>query len=279
MAKSPITNAFTIDFEDWYQAFEIFKVDSWHKFESRIERNCQRMLEILKTHDVKATFFVLGYLADNFPELIRCIHELGHEIGSHSYSHLPVVRISPSQFNEEISRTNEAVRKITGKNPIGFRAPMFSIIDETNEAFDILAKNGIRYDSSIHPTLQYRFGIIKADRFRHEITTVSRKKIVEIPVTTARMFGANLPVGGGAYFRLWPYWFTKWSFQRVNNQGRPAVFYFHPWEFDSEQPKIDVPWKLAATHYHRLASTEKKLHKLLTDFKFSTMSNVFDLGY
>jgi polysaccharide deacetylase family protein (PEP-CTERM system associated) len=279
MAQPPITNAFTIDFEDWYQAFEIFKIDSWHKFESRIERNCQRMLEILKAHDVKATFFVLGYLADNFPELIRCIHELGHEIGSHSYSHSAVVRISSSQFDEEISRTNEAVRKITGKNPIGFRAPMFSIIDETNEAFDILAKNGMRYDSSIHPTLQYRFGIIKADRFRHEIITTSRKKIIEIPVTTARMFGVNLPVGGGAYFRLWPYWFTKWNFQRVNNQGRPAVFYFHPWEFDSEQPKIDVPWKLSATHYHRLASTEKKLHKLLTDFKFSTMSNVFDLGY
>ena len=279
MARSPITNAFTIDFEDWYQAFEVFKVDSWHKFESRIERNCHRMLEILKSHDVKATFFVLGYIADHFPELIRSIHELGHEIGSHSYSHFRIVDLTPEKFHDEIARTNEAVRNITGKNPIGFRAPMFSITSESDASFDILANNGIRYDSSIHPTLQYRFGIIKADRFRHDITTPSRKKMVEIPVTTARIFGANIPVGGGAYFRLWPYWFTKMAFRNVNKQGRPIVFYFHPWEFDSEQPKIEVPWKLSATHYHRLGATEKKLHKLLSDFKFSTMSNVFDLGY
>jgi len=274
-----IINAFTIDFEDWYQGLEIHKVESWHKFESRIERNCVKLLEILKAHDVKATFFVLGFLAEKYPNLIQMIHELGHEIGSHGYSHTQIFRLSKEQFGEEISRTNEAVFKVTRKHPIGFRAPIFSIIKESYWALDILARNGYKYDSSIYPTLKYRYGKIKADRFRHEITTESNLKIVEIPVATAKFLRVNLPVGGGAYFRVWPYAVTKWAFSGLNKQGRPGVFYMHPWEIDPDQPKIELPARLSLTHYHRLGSTEKKLHKLLDDFRFSTMADVFELDY
>ncbi len=274
-----IVNVFTVDFEDWYQGLEIHKVDTWHKFESRIERNCAKILEILKTHDVRGTFFVLGYLAERYPHLIKMIDGLGHEIGSHGYSHTQVFRMTPEGFSSELSRTNEAVYKAIGKNPIGFRAPIFSIVKESSWALDVLVKNGYRYDSSIYPTLNYRYGIVKADRFRHELATESDRRIIEIPVATAKFLKINLPVGGGAYFRVWPYMVTKWAFRQLNRQGRPGVFYIHPWELDPEQPRIELPKRLSLTHYHRLASTEKKLHKLLTNFKFSSMTEVFDLGY
>jgi polysaccharide deacetylase family protein (PEP-CTERM system associated) len=274
-----IVNAFTVDFEDWYQGLEIHKVDTWHKFESRIERSCHTTLEILKSHNVRATFFVLGFLAEKYPHLIKMIHDLGHEIGSHGYSHSQVFRLTPEQFSRELSRTNDAVYKAIGKAPIGFRAPIFSIIKQSSWAFDVLAQNGIRYDSSIYPTFNYRYGVVKANRFRHEICTNSDHKIVEIPVATATFMKMNLPVGGGAYFRVWPYAVTKWAFRQINRQGRPGVFYIHPWELDPEQPKIELPMRLSLTHYHRLSSTENKLNNLLDDFQFSSMSEVFSLGY
>ncbi len=274
-----IINAFTVDFEDWYQGLEIHKVETWHKFESRIERNCQKILAILKAHNVRGTFFVLGYLAEKFPHLIKMIDELGHEVGSHGYSHTQVLNLTPDQFSAEIARTSEAVYKAIGKHPIGFRAPIFSIVRECYWAFDVLAKNGIRYDSSVYPTFNYRYGMVRANRFRHELTTESDRKLIEIPVATATFLKMNLPVGGGAYFRVWPYAVTNWAFRQLNRQGRPGVFYVHPWELDPGQPKIELPRRLSLTHYHRLGSTEKKLNKLLNDFKFSTVSEVFDLDY
>jgi polysaccharide deacetylase family protein (PEP-CTERM system associated) len=274
-----IINVFTIDFEDWYQGLEVYKIDAWHKFESRIERNCAKILEILKAHDIRGTFFVLGYLAEKYPDLLKVIDGLGHEIGSHAYSHTQVFRLTPQQFSSELARTNEAVYKAIGKAPIGFRAPIFSIVKESSWALEMLVKNGFRYDSSIYPTFNYRYGIVRANRFRHELYTESDHKIIEIPVATASFIKMNLPVGGGAYFRFWPYAVTKWAFRQLNGQGRPGVFYIHPWELDPEQPKIDLPRRLSLTHYHRLASTEKKLHKLLSDFEFSSMTEVFDLGY
>jgi polysaccharide deacetylase family protein (PEP-CTERM system associated) len=277
MAK--ITNAFTIDFEDWYQGLEIHKVDTWHKFESRIERNCNKILEILQAHDVKATFFVLGYLAENNPNLIKMIHDLGHEIGSHGYSHTQVFRLTPQQFADEMARTSDALGKITGKRPIGFRAPIFSIIESSYWALDILAKQGFLYDSSIYPTFNYRYGMVKANRFCHELKTDSDRQIVEIPVATAKLMSINLPTGGGAYFRVWPYAVTRWAFRQLNRQGQPGVFYIHPWEIDPEQPKIKLPARLSLTHYHRLASTEKKLHKLLSDFQFGPMYEVYKFDY
>ena len=272
-------NVFTIDFEDWYQGLEIHKVDTWGNFDSRIERNCHKILEILSKHDVKATFFVLGYLAEKNPELIKMIHEAGHEIGSHGYSHTQIFRLTPDQFNTELARTSDAVHKITGRRPIGFRAPIFSIINESLWALDVLIKNGFCYDSSIYPTFNYRYGMIKADRFYHELATEKNSKIIEIPVATAKFIKVNLPVGGGAYFRVWPYAVTKWAFRQINKQGRPAVFYIHPWELDPDQPRIPLPPRLSLTHYHRLGSTEGKLHRLLSDFRFSSMSDVFKLNY
>jgi polysaccharide deacetylase family protein (PEP-CTERM system associated) len=274
-----VVNAFTVDFEDWYQGLEVFKVDTWHNFESRIERNCSKILQILKSHDVTATFFVLGYLAEKNPDLIKLIYDAGHEVGSHGYSHSQIFNLTPSEFDSELARTNETIFKIIGRKAIGFRAPIFSIISDSIWALDILAENGFLYDSSIYPTFNYRYGMVKADRFRHELPTKSGRRITEIPVATARFMGQNLPVGGGAYFRVWPYFVTRWAFRQLNRHGIPGVFYIHPWEIDPEQPRLPLPRRLSLTHYHRLRSTEGKLHKLLSDFKFSSMARAFGFDY
>lgn len=271
--------AFSVDFEDWYQGFEIIPTESWENYPARIERNCVKILELLKAHSIKATFFVLGYLAERYPHLIRAIYDDGHEIGSHGYSHTQIFRLSPEKFDDEIKRTNEAIVKITGKNPIGFRAPIFSIIEESLWAIDVLAENGFLYDSSIYPTLNYRYGIVKAERFVHEINTERGNKIVEIPVSTAKFANLNIPVGGGAYFRIWPYFVTRWGFRQVVRDGQPGVFYIHPWEIDTEQPRIKLPKRLSLTHYTNLRSTEKRLTRLFNDFSFSSMADVFGFEY
>jgi len=272
-------NAFTVDFEDWYQGLEIYKVDSWHKFETRIDRYCDQFLELLERHNTKATFFVLGYVAEKLPRLVELIHKGGHEIGSHGYGHNQIFRLTREQFNDEIVRTDEAIMSITGKKPIGFRAPIFSIVEGSYWAFDVLLDNGYQYDSSIFPVLNYRYGVVKSNRFRHPITAESGRQIVELPVTTGRLLGVNLPVGGGAYFRIWPYAVIKWGFRQVNHLGNPGMFYVHPWEIDPDQPKTEMPGRIYLTHYWRLGSTLKNLDKLLTDFEFSSAAEVFGFNY
>lgn len=271
--------AFSVDFEDWYQGLEIIPLDTWEKYPARIERNCHKFLQILKDRKIKATFFILGYLAEKFPHLIEAINAEGHEIGSHGFSHTQLFRLTPEKFDGEIKRTNEAIVKITGKNPIGFRAPIFSIIEDSLWAIDVLAENGFLYDSSIYPTINYRYGIVKSERFLHHIKTEKGNKIAEIPVTTSKFLGQNIPVGGGAYFRIWPYFVTRWGFRQVVRDGAPGVFYIHPWEIDTEQPRIKLPLRLSLTHYTNLKTTEKKLEKLFGDFKFSSMADVFGFEY
>lgn len=271
--------AFSVDFEDWYQGLEIIPFETWDKYEARIERNCHKILEILNRNNTKATFFVLGYLAEKYPGLIKLIHSEGHEIGSHGFSHAQIFRLTPDEFDNEIKRTNNAVADAIGKRPIGFRAPIFSIIQKSFWAFDILAENGFIYDSSIFPIFNYRYGVVSADRFKHIVKTEKGNKIIEIPVSTARFMNINLPIGGGAYFRIWPYIVTKWGFNQVLRNGQPGVFYMHPWEIDSEQPKIKLPLRLSLTHYIRLKSTERNLEKLLKDFEFSSMADIFGFDY
>jgi polysaccharide deacetylase family protein (PEP-CTERM system associated) len=272
-------NAFTVDFEDWYQGLEIYKVDTWQSFESRIEGYCHEFLEILDRHTTKATFFVLGYIAEKYPQLIRSIHDAGHEIGSHGYGHNQIFKMTPEEFTSEVVRTSDAIMNITGKKPIGFRAPIFSITSESLWALDVLVSNGYKYDSSIFPVFNYRYGVVKADRFRHTIVTEKGNEIDEIPVATGRLMGINLPVGGGAYFRIWPYAVTRWGIRQMNRAGHPAVFYIHPWEIDPHQPRIEMPRRIRITHYHRLGSTKKKLEMLFSDFNFAGMSDVFGIEY
>jgi polysaccharide deacetylase family protein (PEP-CTERM system associated) len=271
-------NAMTVDLEDWYQGLEVVDIDAWGEYESRIDQACRRLLAYLDRYDTKATFFVLGYLAERNPEIVKRIHDSGHEIGSHGFSHTPVYRLSPVEFESELSRTNDLIHDITGHYPVGFRSPFFSIVKETYWAFDVLANNGFRYDSSIFPTWNYRYGIRTANPRRHEIETDGSGTITEIPVSTCRVLGYNFPVGGGAYFRILPYFVTRFCIKRCNRKNIPFVFYIHPWEFDPEQPVLPLPKRIALTHYHRIGSTGNKFEKLLSEFRFSTVSEVFSLN-
>jgi len=270
-----VTNAFTIDFEDWYQGLEI-PVTEWHRFEDRIVPVGQRLLQTLDDAGVKGTFFILGYIAEHHPALIRDIAAAGHEIATHGYSHTLIYTQAPATFREEIKRAVGAVEQATGHKVLGHRAPFFSITKQSLWALDILGELGLVYDTSIFPVMNYRYGIEDAPRWPYSFEA-GGQSMREFPVSTWRVLGKNLPIAGGAYFRIFPYMVTRSGFRSINRGGRPAVFYLHPWELDPAHPRIPLPRRIAATHYFNLAATEKRLIRLLRDFRFAPMKDVIGL--
>ncbi len=222
---------------------------------------------------MRATFFVLGAVAEKHPGLVGEIAAAGHEVGTHGYSHTLIYRLSRDAFREELRRSIGLVEDVTGTAVLGHRAPFFSITKESLWALDILAECGIRYDSSIFPVVNYRYGIPDAPRWPYEIP-LRDTTLLEFPVTTYRLLGRNVPVAGGAYFRIYPYLLTRHAFRSINRQGRPAVFYLHPWEIDPEHPRIPLPRRIALTHYFNLGSTQRRLRRLLADFTFAPMREV-----
>ena len=270
-----ITNAFSVDFEDWFQCLEVIPMTSWGGYEFRIEKNAARLLDLLDEGGVQATFFILGYVAKRFPQLIKEIANRGHTLGTHGYSHVQVYKQAPAEFSEELKKAIGLVSDITGQRIYGFRAPIFSIIEKSLWALDILLEQGIIYDSSIYPVWNYRYGIVSNERFAYKRATPANNTIVEIPIATAQYLKINIPVGGGAYLRILPYQVTRAGLKKINREGRPFVFYIHPWEIDPEHPRIDLPFRIAATHYFNLSSTEPKLKKLMRDFKFAPLEKVF----
>jgi polysaccharide deacetylase family protein (PEP-CTERM system associated) len=267
--NAPIINAFSVDFEDWYQCLEVIPLSSWGGYESRIERNAHRMLDLLDGGDIKATFFILGYTAEKYPHLIKEIHNRGHMLGTHGYSHRQVYKMKRAEFAEELKKAIGFVSDITGCRVYGFRAPIFSIVSESLWALDILLEQGLIYDSSIYPVLNYRYGIVSNERFVHILTTPGGRNITEIPIAAARYFNLNVPVGGGAYLRILPYAVTRAGLKKINNEGQPFVFYIHPWEIDPGHPKIELPFRISATHYFNLKATTGRLKKLFGDFRFA----------
>lgn len=269
-------NAITIDFEDWYQGLEI-PSDGWHRFEDRMARGGRRILELLAAAKTRGTFFVLGAVAERHPDLVKEIAGAGHEIASHGHSHTLVYRQSPAAFREELRRSIGMLQEITQTPVVGYRAPFFSITKESLWALDVLAEEGIRYDSSVYPTRNPRYGIPDAPRLPHVIET-NGGPIQELPISTLEVRGQRIPVGGGAYFRIWPYALTRKAFQALNRQSQAALFYLHPWEVDPDHPRIDVPKRIALTHYINLRATESRLERLLRDFAFAPVREVFDVG-
>jgi len=251
-------------------------MSQWDGFESRIERNAHKMLDLLDEADVKATFFILGHVADHFPHLVREIAKRGHVPGTHGYSHKQVYKQAPQEFGEELKRAVGTVRDLTGQRLYGYRAPIFSIVRESLWALDILLDQGLMYDSSIFPVLNYRYGMVSNHRFAHSLTTPSGRTIVEIPVAATRFLNVNVPVGGGAYLRILPYAITRAGLRRINKESQPFAFYVHPWEVDPDHPRApNVPFRISATHYFNLRSTDRKLRKLLSDFKFAPIETAF----
>ena len=266
-------NAFTVDLEDWYQGLTSTNplVERWPSFESRVEKSTRDLLAILSEQDVRATFFVLGYVADSYPDLIAEIAAAGHEIGVHGYYHRFVSRLTAAEFAEELDRTVAAIDRITGIRPIGHRAPYFSLNGDTPWAFEVLESHGFLYDSSVFPTKNMLYGFPDAPRFPYK---VPGHEVIEFPATTISMAGKKWPIAGGFYNRALPYAAIRHGIRQVNEQGEPAIIYIHPWELDTGQTYDRVTFRERITHYHGRRGLEKKLIQLLTDFQFGTLQDL-----
>lgn len=270
----PITNYLSIDVEDYYQvsAFEdVASPANWEAFSSRVERNTTIILEILAAHNIKATFFVVGWIAERHPALVKEIRRQGHEIGCHSYLHRKVYDFTPQQFRDDTQRAKTIIEGILDEPCLGYRAPSYSITQKSLWALDILENLGFQYDSSIFPVYHDLYGIPDAPRFRYQH---QNSKLIEFPISTAKVWGKNIPVAGGGYFRLFPYWLTKRLLMTINrNEQQPFMFYLHPWEIDPGQPRFAKARLLSKfRHYNNLDKTAARFTRLLQDFRFGPIS-------
>jgi polysaccharide deacetylase family protein (PEP-CTERM system associated) len=269
-------NALTVDVEDYYQvsAFERqIPREDWDNYPGRVVDNTRRILEALARHNTKATFFVLGWVADRSPQLIREIDAAGHETGSHGYWHRLIYEQSPAEFRSDVRQSRTAIEQAIGRPVSAYRAPSFSVTRQSLWALETLVEEGFRIDSSIFPIRHDRYGIAGALRHPHVVETPAGA-IVEFPATTARFGRVNLPISGGGYFRLAPYRVTATLLKRVNHrENRPFAFYTHPWEFDPEQPRLAAGSRQSRfRHYVNLRSTAAKFDRLLSRFAFGTIS-------
>ena len=269
-----IRNALTVDVEDYFHVANLapnIRRASWNSRESRVVGNTQKLLAIFEQFDVRGTFFVLGWVAERYPQLIRDIAARGHEIACHGFSHRLVYEQSPEEFYQETLRAKNLLQDITGSAVLGYRAASYSIVRESLWALDILAELGFVYDSSIFPVRHDRYGIHDAERAPHRMATPTGKYIVEWPLATARILGFRLPVAGGGYFRLFPYGLSRWGLASINRRElRPFVFYLHPWEIDPAQPRVSASWLSRFRHYTNLGKCEQRLRRLLAEFRFGT---------
>lgn len=270
-----IINALTVDVEDYFHVSALapnIRRDSWTSRESRVVTNTQKLVAIFEEFDVKGTFFVLGWVAERYPKLIRDISACGHEIACHGLSHRLVYEQSPSEFREETSRSKNLLEDITGSAVLGYRAASYSIVRESLWALDILVELGFVYDSSIFPVRHDRYGIPDAERVPHRMSTPGGATLVEWPLATANILGVRLPVAGGGYFRLFPYWLSRWGLASINRRElRPFIFYLHPWEIDPAQPRVAAGLLSRFRHYTNLGKCEVRLKRLLDEFQFGTV--------
>jgi polysaccharide deacetylase family protein (PEP-CTERM system associated) len=270
-------NAFTVDVEDYYHvaAFaDRIGPRTWDSYESRVVPSTHRMLALLDRHQVRATFFVLGWVADRFPGLVRDIHRAGHEVGCHSFWHRLVYDLTPDEFRDDTQQARSALEDITGDAVRAYRAPSFSITARSLWALDVLAELGFTADSSIYPVHHDRYGIPGAERSPHPIDCTAGR-LWEFPASVFRSCGVNIPVSGGGYFRLYPLSFTLHCLRRINKRdGQPFMFYVHPWEIDADQPRLSGSFRSRLRHYVNLADTERKLDVLLSEFRFGPMRDL-----
>ena len=275
----PIVNALTIDVEDYFQVSAFaphIRRSEWDTMECRVERNVERILALLAEANASATFFTLGWIAERYPGLIRRIADGGHEIASHGFAHERASAQPPKEFLADIGLAKAIIEDVTGRDVRGYRAPSFSVGASNAWAFDAISEAGYRYSSSIYPIRHDHYGMPDAPRFAHEV----RPGLLEIPVATVRVLRSNWPAGGGGYFRLLPYSLSRWSIRRINARDRqPAMFYFHPWELDPDQPRVrGTNAKTRFRHYVNLHRTAPRLTRLFRDFRWSRVDRVFLSG-
>jgi polysaccharide deacetylase family protein (PEP-CTERM system associated) len=268
-----IRNALTVDVEDYFHvsAFaDSIDRSEWGGHPLRVGNNTRRLLDLFDHNQVKATFFVLGWVAERAPELIREIAVRGHEVACHGFSHQLVYNQSPELFRSETIQSKQLLEDITGTTVRGYRAASYSITGQSRWALDILAEAGFVYDSSIFPVHHDRYGMPGTPEHPYNMTTDKGHSLVEFPLSTARVFGYRLPVAGGGYFRLYPYALSRAGLRQVNRQDKPFIFYLHPWEIDPEQPRIEAGWLSRFRHYNNLDRCEGRLQRLMDDFSFGT---------
>ena len=274
-----VTNAMSVDVEDYFQvsAFEgTVRRDDWSRWPARVEANTDRVLSVFDQHSVRATFFVLGWVAERHPSLVRRIVDAGHELGSHGWSHVRVVHQDRDEFRQDVDRTKKLLEDTAGTAVHGYRAASYSIGRGNLWALDALRESGHRYSSSVFPIRHDLYGMPDAPRFAFH---PGDGEFVEIPLTTVRVGSRRLPCAGGGWFRFFPYAFTRWAIAHVNAHDRePAIFYFHPWEVDADQPRPSgLPAKSRFRHYHNLRRMEPRLGRLLSDFRWGRIDEVFCL--
>jgi polysaccharide deacetylase family protein (PEP-CTERM system associated) len=273
-----IRNALTVDVEDWYHvaAFAPYIERSrWDGLQSRVKANTESLLDLFDQHDVRATFFVLGWVAEREPDVIKRIHARGHEIACHGYSHELVYRQTPEVFREETHRAKAILEDITGAPVLGYRASTYSITRQSLWALDILLEAGFVYDSSIFPVRHPQYGIPGASRSPGRVSTPLGKEIVEFPLSTLPLGKWAIPVAGGGYFRLFPYAWSRAALARINrHEQMPFIFYLHPWEIDEGQPRVDASVVARFRHYNNIARCAARLKSLLKDFSFTTAHDV-----
>jgi polysaccharide deacetylase family protein (PEP-CTERM system associated) len=271
-------NALTVDLEEYYHGMEFEAAYGFRGREtlpSRVEHSTNRVLALLDRYGARATFFVVGSVAEKHPKLLRRIADQGHEIACHSYTHQLVSRMTPSEFREDVRRAKELLQQTSGRAVIGYRAPNYSIGASEHWAYPILAEEGFVYDSSCYPIYHDRYGSPDAPRFPYVAWQSGGQKLIEFPIGTTRLLGMNMPIGGGGYFRLLPVQLTRHGIRRVNDaEGRGVMFYFHPWELDVDQPRAQMPFHHRFRHYVNLERFEEKLTIILQTFAFAPAAEV-----
>jgi polysaccharide deacetylase family protein (PEP-CTERM system associated) len=271
-------NALTFDIEEYFhaEAFAgVVRPEQWPSLASRVVGTTERLLDMLEESRTHATFFVLGWIADRYPALVRAIHERGHEVACHGYGHRMIMRMTPGEFAEDVRRGKAAVEDAAGTAVAGYRAPTFSVVRETLWSLRILVETGFRYDSSIFPIVHDRYGIPYARRFPHRLAVGPALEIGEFPLSTVARMGLRFPVAGGGYFRLLPYAITRWALRHLNEvEHQPAIVYLHPWEIDPDQPRLAVGRLTQFRHSVNMSGTEAKLRSLLRDFRFAPVRRV-----
>jgi polysaccharide deacetylase family protein (PEP-CTERM system associated) len=280
-ALTPVVNAMSVDVEDYFHVsvFDgIVPRTQWAQMESRVCANTTRLLDLFAEFNVRSTFFVLGWVAERYPELVKSIADGGHEIASHGYAHRLIYDQTPAAFREDVRKAKRLLEDESGCAVLGYRAPSYSITPRSLWALDILIEEGYGYDSSIFPIRHDRYGIPVSPRDPFPIER-DGGTLMEVPGSTVRVGPLNLPIAGGGYFRLLPYQWTRWGIARLNTvEQQAAVFYIHPWEIDPEQPRLHAGWLGRLRHYRNLDQTEARLRALLTDFRFSTVGSLLRAG-
>ncbi|MBE0568184.1 MAG: DUF3473 domain-containing protein [Deltaproteobacteria bacterium] len=269
-----LRNAFSVDVEEYFQveAFStLIPKGDWERLPRRAEEQTKRTLELLETFQVRGTFFVLGWMAEKNPALVRAIHEAGHEIGSHGFSHRMITDMTPKEFREDIRNTKDILEEITKKEVEGYRAPTFSIVEKTSWAYEILLEEGYRYSSSVYPIYHDRYGWPGFGREPRKVAANGKGDFWEVPMSVGAVGPFRIPFGGGGYLRLYPLFLTRALFRRHEKEGKAAMLYMHPWELDAEQPKVQAPLFRRLRHYMGIRNMEKKLVVLLGTKRFGTV--------